>query len=82
MQHASATSKQTINQNASAVNSATPLLIQWLCCWSVLSSNIMMKFVLCPVVDSVPARVRVLYLQQHGICKHTHTAACKSPGLG
>jgi hypothetical protein len=30
---------------------------------SVPSSNIMMKLVLWPVVDSVPARVNVLYLQ-------------------
>lgn len=51
-------------QKARAVNSATPLLIQWLCSLCVLSSIIMMKLVLCPVVDRVPARVNVLYLQQ------------------
>lgn len=51
------------------MNSATPLLIQWLCSLSVPSSNIMMKLVLWPVVDSVPARVNVLYLQyqQHNM---------------
>ena len=45
----------------SAVNSATLLLIQ--CDWllSVGTSRYMTKFVECPVVDSVPARVSVLY---------------------
>lgn len=51
-------------QKARAVNSATPLLIQWLGSLSVASSIIIMKLVLCPVVDSVPARVSVLYTGQ------------------
>ena len=48
-------------QNISAVNSATLELIQ---CDSVLSvgtSRYITKFVEWPVVDSVPARVKVLY---------------------
>lgn len=51
-------------QKASAVNKATPLFIQWLASTAVVSSSIMMKLVLCPVVERVPALVSVLYTGQ------------------
>lgn len=43
---------------------ATPLLIQWY--WGILVGNSIetTKFVECPVVDSVPALVSVLYRGQ------------------
>lgn len=51
-------------QNARPVKSATPRLIQWPCGLSDVSSTYMTKLVEWPVVDSVPARVSVLYTGQ------------------